>query len=85
MTVDVASGKEIPNIPSDCPLWTNECAVLGIERPLMNKTSLYAALQARGIYFVALFNYYGDTPVYIVYSTRYSLQQIKEALVEILI
>lgn len=83
--VDAASGKEIPNIPSDCPLWKNEFAVLEMERPSISKTSLYAALYARGIYFVALFNYYGDTPVYIVYSTRYSLQQIKETLVEILV
>jgi len=85
MSIDAASGREIPTIPLDCPLRKNEFAVLEIERPSMSKTELRASLAAKGIYFVSLFNYYGDTPVYVVYSTRYSLQQIKEALVEILL
>lgn len=77
--------REILNIPIKCPLRKNEFALLEIERPSMSKTELSASLAAKGIYFVSLFNYYGDTPIYIVYSTRYSLQQIKEALVEILL
>ena len=81
----MAPSREILNIPIKCPLRKNEFALLEIERPSMSKTELRASLAVKGIYFISLFTYYGDTPVYVVYSTRYSLQQIKEALVEILL